>query len=496
MTAVLKDVKFILEWLVDFVLTVTMKKLTLLILLFFSSMYAVQAQGVGAKFPASAVKADLEYLYKTLENANYNLYAYVSKSEFDKAYVNSLKAISKKDSVSLLQATKLFQKFTATGNIGHTEVDFPAQSYITYAYNGGTVFPLELAFEDGKAFIRKSYTDNPEIRAGQQLLSINKVPVKKIQQEIYPYISAERPYFKDVKLEFWSLPRYYWAVFGEKDTFQVQVKSANGKVETHSLSAIPVLDYEGKRNEITNSQRFFDIKHDVAYLNPGPFSSAKENGEEQFRAFIDSAFADIKSKGVEHLVVDLRNNQGGDNSYSDYLISYFADKPFRWYSKFSLKTSAVLKAQTRQNTPEDKIEDYAKAILSHKNGEVYEYTFPEQKPVDESKRLTGKIYVLVNRHTYSMAAVSAALIQDYNFATIVGEETGDVPTLYASQFSFPLPNTGIVVKAAKGYIVRPNGDERLIGVVPDIKVRDHLIDEKDEILDYTLNKVINSSDPK
>ncbi|MDX5437932.1 MAG: peptidase S41, partial [Pontibacter sp.] len=234
----------------------------------------------------------------------------------------------------------------------------------------------------------------------------------------------------------------------------------------------------------------------VAYLNPGPFSSAKENGEQQYRAFIDSAFADINTKGVKDLVIDLRNNTGGDNSYSDYLIAYFADKPFRWYSKFSLKTSEVLKEQTKRNTPEEKRGDYAKAILGHEDGEVFDYTFPEQKPVEEARRFKGEVYVLVNRHTYSMAAVSAALIQDYNFAKIVGEETGDVPTLYASQFSFTLPNTGIVVKAAKGYMVRPSGDERLIGVVPDIKVRDHLLDEKDEILDYTLDKVISPTTNK
>lgn len=88
-----------------------------------------------------------------------------------------------------------------------------------------------------------------------------------------------------------------------------------------------------------------------------------------------------------------------------------------------------------------------------------------------------------------MAAVTAALIQDYKFGEIVGEETGDVPTLYASQFSYQLPKTNITIKVPKGYIVRPSGDKRLIGVKPDITISDHLLDTSDEILSQLLDKI-------
>jgi hypothetical protein len=71
----------------------------------------------------------------------------------------------------------------------------------------------------------------------------------------------------------------------------------------------------------------------------------------------------------------------------------------------------------------------------------------------------------------------------------VGEETGDYPTLYASQFQYALPNTGITVKIAKGYIVRVSGSEAEQGVKPDIVIRDHLLDEEDEILHELLTKL-------
>ncbi len=83
------------------------------------------------------------------------------------------------------------------------------------------------------------------------------------------------------------------------------------------------------------------------------------------------------------------------------------------------------------------------------------------------------------------------MIQDYGFGTIVGEETGDHPSLHASRFSLTLPNTGVSASVPKGYMVRVSGNTDLRGVVPDIKGKEYLGDEEDEILD-TLLKLLES----
>lgn len=464
-------------------------------ILFFTAFQVAFAQSKEVKFAAADVKTDLAYLYNTLQEAHYNLYAYVGKNKYDKAYGKMLKSV-KKDSVSLLETTKLFQKLAATGNAGHCEVDFAVQPYIAFAQDGGKVFPLELAFENGKAYVRKSYTSNTAIAPGDQVQSINGKAIGQIQEAIHPYLSAERVYFKNAKLEFWSFPRLYWSTFGAQDTFIVKVKKATGKTESYTLEAIPVMTYETERGgEILSAAPTFSYYDDVAYLNPGPFSSSTTDGEQQFKTYIDSVFADIHQKKANTLILDLRNHAGGHNAYSDHLISYFADKPFRWFSSFQIKTSKILKEHTLKNAP-DTTDAYTKAILSHQNDEQFAYDHPRQNPVPAARRFNGKVYVLVNRQTYSMAAVSAALIQDYGFAELVGEETGDVPTLYASQFSFPLPKTGIIAKVPKGYIVRPNGNTKLAGVKPDYVVTDHLLAGEDEILNYTLYRLLNKKMPE
>lgn len=164
-----------------------------------------------------------------------------------------------------------------------------------------------------------------------------------------------------------------------------------------------------------------------------------------------------------------------------------AGKPFAWNAGFTLKTSAFLKEHVRQNN--DTTQAYFRSILDQPDGAIYDYDFDDYQPQPREKRFTGQVYVLVNRQSHSQAAVTAAQIQDYGFGTIVGEETGDYPSLYASIFQFSLPYTGILVNVCKGRIVRVNGSTREEGVIPDIRIRDHLLDEEDEVLEGVIQRI-------
>lgn len=442
------------------------------------------AQQAAPKLSAQAVGDDLDYLYRSLQATHYNLFAFKEQQSYDRLF-GQLRSGLRKDSLTLLQTVSLYQKLVSFAGTGHCEIDFPAQSYIAYAYGGGTVFPLELAFEDGKVWVRKNFSANRDISAGDQLLAIDGKAIGEIQQQLYPFVSAERDYFKNAKMEFWSFPRLFFQLNGKKDDWNIQIRKGNNQILTLKVASIAVMDYEGNRNgEVVNPQRAVRLYGNIAYLNAGQFGSSEKNGEELFKKFIDSTFTVIGNHKIKKLIIDLRNNPGGHNAYSDYLISYVANKPFKWYSEFSVRTSKVLKAHTRLQA--DTTDGYSRAILEHAEGQIFSYDFPAYPPLEKSRRFNGEVYVLVNRQTYSMAAVSAALMQDYGFAKIVGEETGDVPTLYASQFSYTLPRTGITVKVPKGYIVRINGSRKLEGVKPDIHIRDHLLDETDEILDGLL----------
>ena len=447
----------------------------------FSAFFLAGITCIAQNFDKASVISDLEYLRESLEQTHYDLFAFTSEEEFDANY-EKVKATVTGDSISLKQAISLFQSVISKANTGHAEIDFPIPSYLAYADGSGTIFPLELAFENGKALIRKNHSDK-ELEIGAEVIAVNGMEIEAILRKMYPYISAETLYFKLAKIEFWTFPRMFWQVFGEKKSFKVSIRDAEGTKDV-VLNSVPVWEgYEMKRKDFMGPRLQLDYIEDIAYLSIGSFGSDEEN----FKKYIDSSFADIKAKNADRLILDLRNNNGGDNSQSDHLVSYFADKPFVWNSSFKLRSSAILKDQTRKNS--DTTNPYFRRILDSKVGEVYEDKSDPVEPRALSKRFMGEVFVLVNRQSYSMSAVTAAMIQDYGFGTIVGEETGDHPTLHASQFAYTLPKTGVVVKVPKGFMVRPGGGLERRGVVPDIAIKDHLLDEEDEILKELLDRL-------
>jgi hypothetical protein len=432
-------------------------------------------------FSKEEVISDLEYLRISLEEAHINLYAYTTKIDFQQNY-EKVKQSIQKDSFSVLEANKIFQSVVSKANNGHTRIPFPVESYFSYAENGGTLFPLEIAFEDEKAFVRKNWSNADAIQVGSEIKSINGKQICEIIEDISPYISAERSYFKLAQIEGLSLPRFYWLTYGEQETFEVEIIKS-GRPYVFKINAVKVIEgYEMKRHEILDNNRFFKFYDRTAYLHPGKF-----NGNlEKYKQFIDSAFFEISQQKSKNLIIDLRNHSGGDEPFGNYLVSYFADNPFKWNSNFEVKISPFLKENTRKT--KDTTQKYWKKILSYDYG-VKSFDHDPIQPKSKEKRFQGKVYVLVNRQSYSQSTVTASQIKDYGWATIVGEETGEFPNLYASIYSYMLPETGITVEVSKGKIQRVSDADHGKGLMPDIEIKDHLLDNKDEIMEGLLKRL-------
>jgi C-terminal processing protease CtpA/Prc len=98
--------------------------------------------------------------------------------------------------------------------------------------------------------------------------------------------------------------------------------------------------------------------------------------------------------------------------------------------------------------------------------------------------------MLINRHSHSNSANVAALAQDYGFATVLGEATSDLVTTYGAMEHFKLPKTGILVGFPKAHIIRPRGDARPSGVMPDIEIEDPVVTTaRDAMLDEAIRIV-------
>jgi C-terminal processing protease CtpA/Prc len=475
-----------------------MKRLLIYILLICSFEHYVFPQSQ-KKFSAQEIKNDLVYMRNTLEASHYDFYALTDKKVFDSMY-NQIEG-SINDSLTTLQVFRLFQPYIVLSKMSHCYIDYPWNEYFgNYIQQGGTVFPLNLYFNHNKVFVRANFSGNNLIENNDEIISLNNKSIDDVMVDMYRYVPGPTDYYKNSQIEQNTFARLYWFFYGSCDKLQLKIKKRDGREITLMSDAIPGKEFEEKnksQESLFRPYREFHIINDVAYLHPGGFINANSNFDmtdpntfdnTEFRHFIDSTFTVFKETGAKNLIIDLRYNPGGSNSFSDYMIAYFASKPFPDSSKFSVKTSQITKKfWEKYNNPDN--QELKEKILSYENGTIFEISFPGVKPHADSLKFNGNVYLIINRYSYSNAAAVAAIIQDGKFGKIIGEETAEIVSSYGATHKFKLPNTDWSVTYPKAFFPRPNGDTSQRGVIPDYEMEDNIFTDKDEVLEFTLKLI-------
>lgn len=436
------------------------------------------------KLTPEAIREDLRQLYSTLKKAHFNLFARRSQVEYDRYFAELRSGLRKP--VTRLEAAKLLQRFTAFGRVAHANLFAPFELAIQARGMGARWLPLYVRIEKGRFFLSEHADEAGQLCSGSELISIAGKPMEYWSTRLGSLISADHDYLREAQMER-LFPALVWLELGEVAEAEVMVKDAKGQTITAQVTALTragVTDLHQKRPTpklaVDFGQRELRLLGaGMAYLRPGPFYNTKvkegDTGlsyeDSDYRTFLDGAFRDILAAKTTELIVDLRDNPGGDNGFSDPMVAWFADRPFRFTHQFVLKASAASKdhyAQLRASGAKDEgvLGLLMRAEAAHKNGDHYPFVIPMVEP--RSVRFTGRVFVLQNRRSFSNAASVAALIQDYGFGTILGEETADLPSTYGSSVPFKLKHTGFNVSYPKSRITRISGDIHARGVIPDI----------------------------
>ena len=164
------------------------------------------------------------------------------------------------------------------------------------------------------------------------------------------------------------------------------------------------------------------------------------------------------------LVIDLRENHGGNSAVGDMLVTYLTDKPYRMFASSEIKISSQLidwRERLGYEVPENFYE---------RAGETFLESYPLESPPATPLRFEGEVFVLTSERTDSSATNFAAVIKDFELGSIVGEETGGLPTHVGNSIIFTLPETGLELRVSSTYFVRPGNFDDGRGVLPDCEV--------------------------
>ena len=193
-----------------------------------------------------------------------------------------------------------------------------------------------------------------------------------------------------------------------------------------------------------------------------------------YKQFLADAFASLQSQGIPHLILDIRENNGGSDEMADELFSYLAP----------IKTPFEREGRTRYVTFPTSLKPYVQTWgdepwyyqLDPKtprptNGYyIFKENFAAAVKRSDKHIYDGSCYLLTGPGNTSLAFYTALRFQKQQLGTIVGRETGgNLNDINGGQILFlRLPKSGIEIDfpVMGGFAVplQPN-----TGVQPDVK---------------------------
>jgi hypothetical protein len=426
------------------------------------------------------LREDFDALYAGLRSAHVDLFERRSEAEYEALFARMRAELDAP--LNEAQARQHFQRFAAFGRVAHARIDLDELGWAQYRADGGRAFPLSLRVQDDAAYVLDNFSGDPRLASGTRVFEIDAQPALAWLEGMGALVSADTPYLLHAQMEH-QLPKLVWLQQGAVERFALKIENAQGDALLVDVPArsrddfVAALQGPGSVFALDfNARSARMLDHDVAYLRPGPFYDNREDAASPwdpsaFKAFVDRAFEDFRAAGAQRLLIDLRDNPGGDNSFSDHLLAYVADRPFRFTEDFAIRASAHTRASIAARVSEDPDPQSVSArmlALLTDAADGSEVRFPiEATPPRDQDRFEGEVFVLINRHSYSNAVLVAAIVQDYGLGRVIGEETADLASTLGGMEHFQLPHSGIRVGYPKARMLRPSGDPTPRGVVPD-----------------------------
>jgi C-terminal processing protease CtpA/Prc len=235
----------------------------------------------------------------------------------------------------------------------------------------------------------------------------------------------------------------------------------------------------------------------VAILTIRTFSSgAYRNSRPGYEDFVKQAFADMRGKNVDTLILDVRGNRGGADAYGKILFAHLHDKPFRYYRHLR----AVDNHFSFFKYPRSGERDVSDLMTRNASGTYDMKEHPNlgmQQP--RKPHFAGKVYVLIDGGSFSTTSEFMSLAHYHGRAEFIGEESAGGYYGNTSGFSarIILPNTKMQMGIPMNrYTMAVSGYQHPDrGIIPDHPVTptiQDLVAGKDPVLDYAMG-LANSS---
>jgi hypothetical protein len=410
------------------------------------------------KISVEQLKFDFSLLQKILEKNHPSLYWYTPKDSVDYYFKSTYTSFN--DSLTERDYKNKIAWVLSKIKCGHTVVRNSSKYAKYYANRRLPLFPLSLkVWSDSAVVVTNLLTRDSVLKRGTIITSINNRKTLNLVDSICELIGSDG-YANNLKYQLisFNFPAYYKNTFGVDSQYVISYVDSTGEDKQAIIkNYIPVKDSFANRIPLPvkniSKKQFRDFKAwserniNIDTLTSTAFLSVNTFSEGNLKQFFRRSFKNIEEQGIKNLVLDLRQNSGGNILSSTRLCQYLVDKPFR--------VADTVAAYTRAFPYKKYIRPWFVYWLSmhvtgrqDNDGRIHFKYFEKHKfQPKKNNHFKGDIYLVTGGYTFSAAALVTSTLRGQPNVTVVGEETGGgaygntamhLPTII-------LPNTGIRV---------------------------------------------------
>ncbi|MEO9871606.1 S41 family peptidase [Ekhidna sp.] len=396
----------------------------------------------------------------------------------------------------LRNAYKAVSKFAATIKCSHT---------FTNPWNQGATIEKAMFYQPDKLpftfkrigkrlFIDKNASENKKLTQGLEILSINDNSTEIILTSLAQYVTSDGNNYEK-KLERLSLAGtekfslfdiFFPLEFGSKETFELELRdNQSGKILHETVKATSKTNrtktlkerYQNLEISLRDGWNFKLINDEVGILTIKSF--AVQRNEFDWKKIIDEAFEELNTNQTPNLIIDIRENEGGQGEVGEYIIERVIQKPFTAPAMQSSVRYLSIPEEFKKhmNTWAKFPYDFNGKVGKKKDGKYMlkpKYTVAGKTYKPKKNGYKGKVFLLTGASNSSATHLMAAYAKQVEGVTLVGQETGgnQLGTNGSFMFFLRLPNTRVEIDipVINMFVPPVSGEAKDGGIVPDVYV--------------------------
>ena len=433
-------------------------------------------------FPVDQLQEDLSFWRNRLETKHPLIYLYRTKAAVDQFFDSLNTAID--HPMTEIEFFKLVAPVSWFLCDGHNTI-LPSVAIMNDMRKTKLLLPFDLKYFDGRLYVVRNLSDNLDIKDGDEVTAINGVDVDQMREQILHLVPKEG---NNDQLGIGVLNDlfrfYYHILYGFSDKQQLTLHYSDDSQKEFSISSRNLSDIRATRTlrypksrRVPRGIHFEELDGGKnALLTISSFDQATlKRSNQRFRSEIRKIFRQMKKANTHNLILDLRDNHGGNPDFVKVLLKHLFDHRFEQAREFRVV----------DNPGAEEFYDRTK--------KKWLPWFGIGKFSPAHTHFDGEIIVLHDENTFSAGVEVLSVLRKYERATFLGTESGGNPVVmggFIVKTDWELPNSKLQFSSGTHCTLYEELEENTgRGILPDTEIKRTLEDallNRDACLEYAL----------